>query len=480
MIQSTPTDGNFGQYLICFLHDQRQKKANVNVRISGGCYDGSLQLRDGEIVSATAGSLSGNGAVMTLAMMEKAQLASSLDSSSLPKTVYLTPDQIEKLLAVVKKGPAGMQLGQEEQLLAQAKQMFFQYRYKEAGEKISAVLRTNRFFYPAWLWQSRLVRKPAFILKAIDEAYRWGNHDREIWREARKLRPQLVSNQAETSQRCFFCWSLVDEAGQCTHCRTRLIISEHGSTEEVLADEIKQTVGEFERAYKQDPQNGRVAYSLAVGYFHLGMMRKALQFLQAAVRISPRSVVFRKSLNALGVILKAEKQQRPQTAAAVPGAATPPAKAVTAREQSPRAALQPVAQLSEDKPAPVAEPAAGTAANSIFIIEDSPTSRKVLSMVLGRNGFTVVEATTGAEALQLAATIKPALVLLDVMLPDMTGYDVLPKLREMPHYRELPVVMLTGRKGSEDRMRGMMLGTNEYLTKPFNPEKLISVIKNYV
>ena len=72
MIQSTPTDGNFGQYLICFLHDQRQKKANVNVRISGGCYDGSLQLRDGEIVSATAGSLSGNGAVMTLAMMEKA------------------------------------------------------------------------------------------------------------------------------------------------------------------------------------------------------------------------------------------------------------------------------------------------------------------------------------------------------------------------------------------------------------------------
>ena len=101
-------------------------------------------------------------------------------------------------------------------------------------------------------------------------------------------------------------------------------------------------------------------------------------------------------------------------------------------------------------------------------------------MVLGRNGFTIHEATTGEEALNLATSIRPDLVLLDVMLPDMTGYTILPQLKELPHFKDLPVIMLTGKSGSTDRMKGMLAGTNEYLTKPFNPQKLLSVIGGYL
>ena len=619
MVQSMPAS-DFGQKLVSFLNDQRRDKADLDLTISGGYCEGGMQIRGGEIVSAFAGPLSGNGAVMTLALMDSATFSSVADNSSVAKTVYITPDQIDKLLAAVKGLVNRDVFGNEERLLEDAKYLFFQYRFKEAGEKIVAILKTNRFYYPAWLWQSRMIRKSSYISKALDEAYRWGNHDQEIWREARKMRPQLVSNPAETSQRCFFCWSILSDQGKCSYCHAHLSISGHPDVSRIRSEDIKQAVAMFEQAFRRDPQNARVAYSLGVAYFNLNAIHKAAQYLHSAVRLSPKTVLFRKGLNTLGAILKLEKQKQqqeqkitapltkqPATAAQdktifiiedsrtsrkalamvfarssykIVEASTGQDALVIARVQEPdliildamlpdtsglellkhlknighlkntpvimltgtadsvsrsesvnaganecvvkpfnpeslialtqkylhpasssrkvvtkpaqnlydaephkesnETATQPVARHS-GQPASVAfHSAEKDTKKSIFIIEDSPTSRKVLSMVLGRNGFSVVEAGTGQEALALAASIKPALVLLDVMLPDMTGYDVLPRLREIPYYKELPVVMLTGRKGSADRMRGMMLGTNEYLTKPFNPEKLISVIKNYI
>lgn len=117
---------------------------------------------------------------------------------------------------------------------------------------------------------------------------------------------------------------------------------------------------------------------------------------------------------------------------------------------------------------------------TIFIVEDSPTSRKVLKMILKRSKFNVIEAATGKEALITAEAIAPDLVLLDVMLPDMTGYDILPKIKEMPAYAKTPVFILTGKKAPSDKMKGMLLGSNEYITKPFNPEKLLALINSYI
>jgi DNA-binding response OmpR family regulator len=101
-------------------------------------------------------------------------------------------------------------------------------------------------------------------------------------------------------------------------------------------------------------------------------------------------------------------------------------------------------------------------------------------MILERNGFDIFEAESGTDAIHLAQSIKPDLVLLDVMLPDMTGYNVLPQLKQLAHFENLPVIMLTGKTGPSDRMQGMLAGSNEYLTKPFNPEKLLSVINGYL
>jgi twitching motility two-component system response regulator PilG len=477
-------------------------------------------------------------------------------------------------------------------------------------------LRHNRFFYPAWLWQSRILTRQEYISKALDEAYRWGNHDQDVWREGRKIRPNISEDEAPV-KRCFFCWSILKEAAFCNHCRAHLSISGHTQSAGLKDEEIRFALSHFTRALQLDKTNARAAFALALGYFNLKEYQRALNYLRLATKLSPQTSHYAKSLSTLmavadrsqpsrdnttfpqknsiskssGSILMVEDSMTSRKVLSMlfnrhgyhPLEAASGAEAIEiAKHNSPdiilldvmlpdtnghellerlrrfdhlskvpvlmltgrhdpkdkmkglqggvseyltkpvspqrlieliQGYLQPgnlpangkqsdqtgntpavspvspayvtqtlptqkAALTGQDLRSPVQ--AAKNGSKSIFVIEDSRTSRKVLAMLLGRNGYTIHEATTGMEALQLAPTITPDLVLLDVQLPDTTGYTILPQLKQIPHFAQLPVIMLTGKREAKDRMQGLLAGTNEYLTKPFDPQKLLSVINGYL
>jgi DNA-binding response OmpR family regulator len=170
---------------------------------------------------------------------------------------------------------------------------------------------------------------------------------------------------------------------------------------------------------------------------------------------------------AKAVVVKSETA-RPAVA---PPAVTIPAKQVAVAVASPPI-VSPVAVVSESKN--------GQAAKTILVIEDSPTSRKVITMVLAKRGYTIVEAPSGGEALRKMEAIRPSLILLDAMLPDMTGYDILFRLKHDARLKEVPVVMLTAKNNPVDRQKGMRGGSVAYLTKPFDPEKLLAVIDDNI
>jgi CheY-like chemotaxis protein len=138
-----------------------------------------------------------------------------------------------------------------------------------------------------------------------------------------------------------------------------------------------------------------------------------------------------------------------------------------------------VAKVAVVKPT-VAIPKVKGTERSVLVVEDSPTSRKVITMVLSRNGYVVSEAATGGQALRMVGNAIPHLILLDAMLPDMTGYDILAQLKQDQRLKEIPVVMLTAKDSPVDREKGMRAGSVAYLTKPFNPDKLLSVIGDYI
>ena len=110
----------------------------------------------------------------------------------------------------------------------------------------------------------------------------------------------------------------------------------------------------------------------------------------------------------------------------------------------------------------------------ILIVDDEPRMARFVRMNLDLEGFQVSEAGTGMEALEKVRDELPDLVLLDVMMPEMDGFETLERLREIS---TVPVIMLTVKGDEEDRIRGLELGADDYVTKPFSPRELSSRIR---
>jgi DNA-binding response OmpR family regulator len=110
----------------------------------------------------------------------------------------------------------------------------------------------------------------------------------------------------------------------------------------------------------------------------------------------------------------------------------------------------------------------------VLIVEDEPGIRKVVRAYLERAGYEVLEAADGEQALELAASRRPALVILDLMLPGISGEEVCRRLRQGS---EVPIIMLTARAHEDDRVAGLGLGADDYVVKPFSPRELVARVK---
>ncbi len=110
----------------------------------------------------------------------------------------------------------------------------------------------------------------------------------------------------------------------------------------------------------------------------------------------------------------------------------------------------------------------------ICIVDDDPDVRDLVEYKLVQNGHDVLCATNGQDALRLVLEAMPELVLLDVMMPGISGFDVLERLRAEACTRELPIIMLTAKAQEADAERGFTLGANDYVLKPFSPRELMS------
>ena len=119
-------------------------------------------------------------------------------------------------------------------------------------------------------------------------------------------------------------------------------------------------------------------------------------------------------------------------------------------------------------------------AYKILVVDDEPTIVRLMEFILARQGHEMIVAVNGEEALEKIKSQQPDLVLLDIMMPRIDGYEVAQRLRADPATASLPIIMLSAKAQDEDIRKGVEVGVDEYVTKPFTPDHLVQVVAKHL
>ena len=157
------------------------------------------------------------------------------------------------------------------------------------------------------------------------------------------------------------------------------------------------------------------------------------------------------------------------------GARTPPQreKPISRTKPSPKKKSGP---KPKSKPEPELELGPKADSKTILIVDDEINTLLVVQKVLEKEGYNVDLAATAEQGLSKLMNVQPDLVILDVKMPRMDGFELLAKLRQLPHLADTPIMMLTGMGSEHDVVRGFELGADDYVLKPFSPAELVARI----
>ena len=117
---------------------------------------------------------------------------------------------------------------------------------------------------------------------------------------------------------------------------------------------------------------------------------------------------------------------------------------------------------------------------NVMVIDDSKTIRRTAETLLSKEGCEVITATDGFDALAKIADSQPAIIFVDIMMPRLDGYQTCALIKNNVDFQSTPVIMLSSKDGLFDRAKGRIVGSDQYLTKPFSKDELLSAIRDHV
>tara|TARA_R110002073_G_scaffold325000_2_gene503439 strand:+ start:913 stop:1272 length:360 start_codon:yes stop_codon:yes gene_type:complete len=115
----------------------------------------------------------------------------------------------------------------------------------------------------------------------------------------------------------------------------------------------------------------------------------------------------------------------------------------------------------------------------VMVVDDSNTIRRTVETILSKIGCSVITAIDGYDALAKIAETKPDLIFIDIMMPRLDGYQTCALVKNNPAYKTTPIVMLSSKDGLFDKAKGRIVGSDQYLTKPFSKDELLEVYEQY-
>jgi len=313
--------------------------------------------------------------------------------------------------------------------------------FQKAQKFLAQAIRVDADNELGWLWLSRTFTDLTRIQNSLAKAYKLNPEYPEILQDISKVRSARQTT-LEQIVRCPFCFAPIDsKAIQCHYCRSFVIINLStlpkmgtvGNQRELLKALIR-----FDSIKKENEMNSNLLFYYGFSCLNMGQYKKAIIYfkhLQSQQSKTHWSNTLQVMIDLAIEYYKSGQNKHNYN---------------------------------------------GSNRKLILVVEDSLTTRKVITKTLHEGGFNTIEACDGMEALGKMSEKTPDLVLLDIMLPKIDGYGILSIMKENDQYHKIPVIMLTAKKKLTDKIRGRFSSADAYVTKPFHSKELIKQVKKYI
>lgn len=430
-----------------FLQAVQVEEKTITLRVSAKGRVGYLHIQRGDLIGAEAQTLVGLDAVQEILQWPDPQIEMQ-GLRSQERTIRMPLMRV--LLEFSQRRDEGSDASGDGDPLQRAIFMAEAHHFKAAHKRLTDILQSTPRCADAWLWYSRIIVNPKSIQTALRNAAKLTGNAPYVLEERdrfEKARPALGD---EAIRRCPFCWAPIStRLIKCPICRSHLSVQPALFASKRLADaKVTETAIERYTRVVARERNTTAYYYLSMAHLNVGHWEEALHLFHKLSNLAPERKVFSYQLRRL---LDHMASREPDGAAP---AETLPVKAPATDADGRR--------------------------KRILVVEDSPTTRKVIVITLVQQGYEVIEAGDGLEALGKLNEHPPHLILLDLVLPRMDGYAILDVIRKQAQFRDLPVILLTSKDGVLSKWKGRWAGSTAYLTKPFNPKKLVETIEKHL
>ncbi len=438
------------------ISSMEKKSLMMNVRAIDRL--GVLYMELGELIDARTGELTGYDAALEILCWDNVQIElSTLETRE--RCIEVPLIKILMNVTKIKDEAVSSPHNQELNLLEKSIELAEAHQYKAAHKSLVTYLKEHRDHPGGWIWYSRIHGNLESMEKALQAAHRISPHDPFVVEERNIFFAVKDKLANQSIRKCLFCWSPLDkQAEQCHHCKGFLTINQEALsiTERPSPAPFKTALKRYTRVSEKFPGLLTAKYCLSLANLNLGNLTETLHHLDNLAKKAPEKTLFTSQLNLLLEFLAPSEQKLDDTEESLtsppPSSDIAPEKGLNTREKK----------------------------KTILVVEDSPTIRKVITITLKRNGYNIIEAGDGLEALSRVSEEKPDLILLDVVLPKMDGFKLLSIIRDNKEHKDIPVIMLTSKDGFVNKVKGKMAGANAYLTKPFDPNNMLKEIEKQI
>ncbi len=424
------------------LIEIEQKTMTLNVRSDGR--SGRLYVRNGSLIDAETPDLKGYDAAIKIIGWKKPGIDMQ-ERCKRTKRVINTPLMKILMESNKEKDESEKNGGVDSDLLRKAIRRAEGNHFKEARKLLAGFLKLHPRNYEGWLWHSRVTGNMTVIERSLINARKLAPSNPEVEKEIANFNLAQKRKCKGKLKRCPFCWSVIEFGTPvCPTCVAFLIVRRDrlAHIKNADAEELNASVQRYKRVVKREKDNISVLFYLGVAMLNLEKWTEGGDYLSKAARLSPKDAFLAEQLNTTLKFLASRSKVK--------------------------------TRMSVVKSPP---PSMG---RTILVVEDSSTTRMVITVALKGHGFRVLEAKNGIEALSLLNQELPDLIVLDLILPEMDGYQILSIVKKSPGFKNIPVIVLTAKDKFIDKLRGKLAGSDKYLTKPFDPEKLVGMVDGFL